>query len=243
MKLSALAACTILAASCLIASPLYAAPNENAGAAAPADPQTQGEDKAEVETLTDENGYYVGGPVYVSDQNRIWTRSGPGTEYRITGSKRIGEKLTFISYSQNGAYLRLEDEDGKIVWMDKDTVQPTPCGAAQVGLLEEEVRTLKEQLENYDNALSRELKQTQQRLSRLERENKGMTEAIAQKDATIAELDELRREYADRLETKELDMQMRWWMQGALIALSGAIAGIIFLYIPRPNRKTKRERF
>ncbi len=243
MKLSALAACTILAASCLVSSPLYAAPDEeNSGVSAPADPKAL-ETYEPAEPLRDENGFYEGGPVYVSDQNRIWTRSGPGTEYRITGSKRIGERLTFVSYSQNGAYLRLEDADGKTVWMEKDTVQPEPCGPAQVEILEREIKSLQDQLENYDNALSRELKQTQQRLSRLERENKGMSEAIAQKDATIANLDELRREYADRLQTKELDMQMRWWMQGALIALSGAIAGIIFLYIPRPNRKTKRERF
>ena len=70
-----------------------------------------------------------------------------------------------------------------------------------------------------------------------------MAQAIAQKDETIANLDEMRRDYADKLETKELDMQMRWWLQGAVIALAGAIVGIIFIYIPRPNRKVKRERY
>ncbi len=44
------------------------------------------------------------------------------------------------------------------------------------------------------------------------------------------------------LKLKELDMQMRWWLQGALIALCGAIIGIIFVYIPRPGKK-KQIRF
>ena len=59
---------------------------------------------------------------------------------------------------------------------------------------------------------------------------------------SIEDLDATRRDYADKLETKELDMQMRWWLQGALIALCGAIIGIIFVYIPRPGKK-KQIRF
>ena len=38
-------------------------------------------------------------------------------------------------------------------------------------------------------------------------------------------------------------MQMRWWMQGAIIALAGAIVGVILVFIPRPSRKQKRERY
>ena len=62
-------------------------------------------------------------------------------------------------------------------------------------------------------------------------------------DATIEELDTLYRDASERLETKDLDMQMRWWMQGAIIAFCGAIAGVIFVFIPRPTRKQKRERY
>lgn len=36
-------------------------------------------------------------------------------------------------------------------------------------------------------------------------------------------------------------MQMRWWLQGALIALCGAIIGIIFVYIPRPGKKSRLD--
>lgn len=196
-----------------------------------------------VSPVPDEHGFYEGGPVYVSDENRIWTRSGPGTQYRITGSRSIGDELKFLSYSQNGEYVRLEDEEGKVVWMDLSTVQSEKCGYPLEEELRREIASLQERLENYDSDLARELNAAKTRLERLETENRGMSEAIAQKDETIARLDEMRRDYADKLETKELDMQMRWWMQGALIALAGAVVGIIFLYIPRPRRKSRRERF
>ena len=66
---------------------------------------------------------------------------------------------------------------------------------------------------------------------------------MAQKVASLQELDELYRDASSRLETKDLDMQMRWWMQGAIIALAGAIVGVILFFIPRPSRKQKRERY
>lgn len=191
----------------------------------------------------DANGFYEGAKVYVSDLNRIWTRSGPGTQYRITDSKRIGDELTFISYSQDGNYVRLKDSDNKIVWMDLTTVQAQKCGYLLEEDLRSEIKDLQSKLNNYDSELAKELKQVKARLERVEKENAGMAQAIAQKDETIANLDEMRRDYADKLETKELDMQMRWWLQGAVIALAGAIVGIIFIYIPRPNRKVKRERY
>ena len=87
------------------------------------------------------------------------------------------------------------------------------------------------------------IKLQKKRLERLEKENAGMKEAILQKDATIQQLDEQRRSYAESLETKDLDMQMRWWMQGAMIALGGAILGAIFIFIPRPRLKRRRDRY
>ena len=78
---------------------------------------------------------------------------------------------------------------------------------------------------------------------KLEKENAQLKDTLAKQNSQIEELDATRRDYADKLETKELDMQMRWWLQGAIIALCGAIIGIICVYIPRPNRKRKMNRF
>ena len=101
---------------------------------------------------------------------------------------------------------------------------------------------LRTKLENYDSELKSNLKQALDRLSVLEKENSALKISDAQKQETISKLDEERRDYRKKLETKDLDMQMRWWLQGALIALGGAIIGVVFLFIPRPNRK-KRDRF
>ena len=179
--------------------------------------------------------------VYVSDHNRIWTRSGPTTRHRINGSARIGDKLTFLEAS--GKFYKVRNENGKEFWMQADTLQEEPCGYTLTEDLQKQVSDLTYKLENYDTELSRNYQAAKKRLERLEKENAGMKEAILQKDATIQQLDEQRRSYAESLETKDLDMQMRWWMQGAMIALGGAILGAIFIFIPRPRLKRRRDRY
>lgn len=195
------------------------------------------------EPQRDENGFYPGCDVYVSLSNQVWTRSGPGTNYRITGAKPIGSKFTFVAYSRDKSFMQLEDENGKRFWMGTKTLQAEPCGPEYEQSLQQRITELEHTLANYDSELSRRYNALEQKSRKLEQDNKSMTEAIAQKDKTIGELDELRRDYEDRLQTRELDMQMRWWMQGAIIAFCGAIAGIIFMYLPRPGRKTRRERY
>lgn len=182
-----------------------------------------------------------GETIYVSDHNRIWTRSGPSSRYRINGSVRIGDKLTFLE--ERGKFYKVRSEDGKEFWMQSDTLQVEPCGYTYTEDLQKQVKELTYKLENYDNELSRNYQTAQKRLERLEKENAGMKEAILQKDATIQQLDEQRRSYAESLETKDLDMQMRWWMQGAMIALGGAILGAIFIFITRPRLKRRRDRY
>lgn len=191
----------------------------------------------------DRNGYYVGGPVYVSDKNTVWTRSGPGEGYRVTGKREIGEQLTFRRYSDNGRYAQLADSEGKTFWMPLDTIQPDICGAPLVEQLKGTINDLQYRLDNYDNELAARLKEVEAQLSTMTQENTELKSTLTQRDATIEELDTLYRDASERLETKDLDMQMRWWMQGAIIAFCGAIAGVIFVFIPRPTRKQKRERY
>ena len=183
------------------------------------------------------------GPVYVSDTNRVWTRSGPGEGYRITGNRQIGERMTFKRYSDNGRYAQLEGADGQSFWMPLDTIQPEICGAPLAEQLQGQINDLQYRLDNYDNELSKRLKDAEQQLAQVTQENSELKTSIAQKDASLQELDELYRDASSRLETKDLDMQMRWWMQGAIIALAGAIVGVILVFIPRPSRKQKRERY
>lgn len=218
----------------------YVATNSVTGAELPANTQEAYIDPNAPKP--DRNGYYPGATVYVSDKNRIWTRSGPSEGYRVTGSRQIGDALKFVRYSDNGRYAQLE-ADGEMFWMPLAALQPQITGYPLESKLRKEIADLQYRLDNYDSELSNRLKTAETELAKATKENSELKHTLANKESTIEELDTLYREYADRLETKELDMQMRWWTQGALIAFCGAIAGVVFVFIPRPTRPKKRERY
>ncbi len=183
-----------------------------------------------------------GDTLYVSDKANVWLRSGPSTNYRIIATRHVGDELKFVRLSENGKFTEIEDETGRY-WMQTADVQPEPCGKAQAEILQQQIKVLEDKLANYDSEAARQYNAAAKKLEKLEAENAGLKKTLEQKDATIQNMDQERRDYADRLETKELDMQMRWWMQGALIAFCGAVIGIVFVFIPHPHRKNKRERF
>ncbi len=188
----------------------------------------------------DANGFYKGATVYVSENASVWKRNGPGVNYGILAAKHVGDPLTFIRYSESGKFVEISDGDGR-GWMQVKDVQAEPCGKALIDLMQEKINELEHRLSNYDSELNRQYQASQKRLEKLETENKGMKKAIEEKDLTIQQLDKQRRNYEDRLQTKELDMQMRWWVQGALIALGGAVIGIVFIFIPSPRRSRKTD--
>lgn len=195
-----------------------------------------------VNTEQSEIVYFEGETVYVSDRVNIELRSGPSSNYRIVDTRNVGDKLTFVRLSDNQRFALVETDEGQQRWIALSYIQKEPCGKAAVESLTLEVNELRNKLENYDSELKSNLKQALDRLAVLEKENSALKASDAQKQETISKLDEERRDYRKKLETKDLDMQMRWWLQGALIALGGAIIGMVFIFIPRPTRK-KRDRF
>ncbi len=181
----------------------------------------------------------IGDPLYVSENVNVWLRTCPRPSCKIVNSIHVGEKITFNKLSSDGKYVEITFK-GKEYWMQYRDLQVEPCGKNKYEEYEGKIAELKNSLENYDSEVAANYKAAKAKLEKLEKENASLKNSIATQNDKIEELDATRRDYADKLETKELDMQMRWWLQGAVIAFCGAIIGIICVYIPRPNRKKNR---
>ena len=179
--------------------------------------------------------------VYVSEAANVWLRTCPSANCRIVQATHVGEKFKFIKMSDDKKFVLVES-DNKQLWMQTRDLQTEPCGKAKVEILEGQVAKLQNDLDNYDSIVAKDYQVAKAKVEKLEKENAVLKEQISKQNNQLEDLDATRRDYADKLETKELDMQMRWWLQGALIALCGAIIGIIFVYIPRPGKK-KQIRF
>ncbi len=204
--------------------------------------QTESDTGIKVEKPDAVEDLQEGDAVYVSEMANVWLRTCPSSNCRIVGATHVGDKYSFVKVSPDKKFT-LVDNGQKQLWMQTRDLQIEPCGKAKVDLLEGEIANLNNRLENYDSEVAHNYQVAKAKIEKLEKENAQLKDTLAKQNSQIEELDATRRDYADKLETKELDMQMRWWLQGAIIALCGAIIGIICVYIPRPNRKKKMNRF
>lgn len=184
----------------------------------------------------------VGDDIYVSEAANVWLRSCPATNCKIQDRTHVGKTFKFVKMSEDKKFI-LVDDGNRSLWMQTRDLQIEPCGKAKVEILEGEIANLKNSLANFDSEAAVELKKANAKIEKLEKENAALKNSLTNQTEKIEDLDATRRDYADKLETKDLDMQMRWWIQGAVIAFCGALIGIICVYIPRPNRRKKQMRY
>jgi SH3 domain protein len=175
---------------------------------------------------------------YISDDVSIFMHSGPGTQYRIIGTIKAGEAVTYLQTNAGSNYVQITTSKNKTAWIDGASL------SRQVSL---KIRTPK---------LQAELAKTKQALAKINGKNSAAmaeltaanSDELAEKEAGIAaqsnniasltaentaltaEAVRLRNEneqLSTRLDTKEEDEQHRFILLGALILAAGLIAGLI----------------
>ena len=213
-----------------------AAPAKPAPADNPA-PESSGENAAPENSSPDNqrSAESSGKYVYVTENEGIWTTRGPGTEYKLIGTVRPGDRLEFISEKKN--YYQVIKPNGQEAWIPKKYVQSEKSFRYQAEELAKENAELKYKLEHIDSesvkelrAVKKELEQIKTAHAALEREQLSQVEELKEARALKADLDA-------QLKTREQEMQIRWWKNGGLIAGAGAIMGVILVYLPRPRRR------
>ncbi|MGN0908171.1 MAG: TIGR04211 family SH3 domain-containing protein [Succinivibrio sp.] len=247
---------TAAALLCAAAFPAFAQDGGDAaaqGAQAPDAAQAAEGAQAQQEgPQPDENGYYQGAGIYVSDNVNALLRSGPATGYRTTGVLHPGDQVTFSRYSQDKRFIEVVTQDGKKVWMRFDDLQAAPAAKNQLDQLKAENEELRKELEQAQQQEPPQAAQKEEgqggqdpdaarlkeELSSVKAENASLRKAL--EDAGAKAPSEAQASAGDT--RRELDLQMRWWIQGALIAFGGAVAGIILVMLPKPRGK-RRDRY
>ncbi|NQZ93831.1 MAG: TIGR04211 family SH3 domain-containing protein [Moritella sp.] len=175
---------------------------------------------------------------YISDDVAIYMHSGPGTQYRIIGTVKAGEAVTYLQTNAGSNFTQIITSKDKTAWIDGNSL------SRQVSL---KIRTPK---------LQAELAKTKAALAKINSKNTAaiaqLTDAnrdeLAEKEAGIAaqanniasltaensalteeavRLREENEQLSTRLDTKEEDEQHRFIILGALILAAGLIAGLI----------------
>ncbi len=138
---------------------------------------------------------------------RLNLRTEPGTQFRIIGGVSTGDAVNVISRIDGWTQIRLPD--GSAGWIPEGYLQPKPPPTVRLEQLEDEVTTLRAQLEA-SNAQTAELGAT--------------NEILAGRDGGHrSEIDRL------QVENSELRANKRWpeWITGASVLAAGMLLGMI----------------
>lgn len=191
---------------------------------------------------TDENGFYAGASIYISDKVNALLRAEPAANVRSIGVLHPGDRVIFVGYNSDRRFAQVK-ANGGTYWMRVGDLQSSPAAVNQLENMQAQIETLKGQVEALSNTDSgREIEELKAQVESLREENNNLKQALSQKEESIVKLrEEAKISIINAEENRELDMQMRWWIQGAMIALGGAVAGIIFMMLPRPRRQRQNR--
>ncbi len=138
---------------------------------------------------------------------RLNLRTEPGTEFRIIGGVSTGDAVDILGRTEG--WTRVQLPDGKAGWIPEGYLQPEPPPTVRLAQLEDDVTSLRAQLEA-SNARTSDLETT--------------NETLASRDGgQRAEIDRL------KVENTEMHASRRWpeWITGASVLATGMLLGAI----------------
>ncbi|WP_076497779.1 TIGR04211 family SH3 domain-containing protein [Shewanella morhuae] len=166
---------------------------------------------------------------FISDNVFLYLLGGPGTEFRIVGSIEAGQPVTLLNETQ-GDYSKIIDHKNREGWVQTNLISSTQSFREQVP------------------ALTAELAQTKAKLTEVLGSTNNHADEVAELKTKLSELEsnlatttQERDKLKNALDSSAQDERFELWRQGGLIAGMGLLVGIILVYLPRPQRRSKKR--
>lgn len=175
---------------------------------------------------------------YVSDDVFIYLHSGPGLDYRITGTLKVGTEVNTLKYNEKTKFMQVKASTGRTGWMKVSELQKTLPAKNLLPTVQEQLKVANAKLATIaaDNAASlaekEQVFQDQNTLvDNLNQEKSQLQQQILDLKARNLELDLLQ-------ETKESRVQMQWLLNGGGVLFFGLIIGLLIPFLPRRKKRT-----
>ena len=159
-----------------------------------------------------ENDYKPG---YISDDLFIYMHAGPGTNYRILGTIIAGSEIK-ITGSQDNGYSEIIDDKGKATCVETKYVTTQAGLRFVVADLNSKIAASSDFTSQLDGQVN-ELKST---VNSLTQDKKKLSAELAQLADTLAKT-------RTKIKGQDLDIQKKWFFNGAMVLGVGLILGLI----------------
>ena len=175
---------------------------------------------------------------YVSDDVFIYLHSGPGLDYRITGTLKVGTEVNTLKYNEKTKFMQVKASTGRTGWMKVSELQKTLPAKNLLPTVQEQLQVANEKLENIAAENAKNLADKEQvfqeqiiLVDNLNQEKAMLQQQILDLKARNLELDLLQ-------ETKESRIQMQWLLNGGGVLFFGLLIGLIIPFLPRRKKRT-----
>ncbi|MDH5432657.1 MAG: TIGR04211 family SH3 domain-containing protein [Gammaproteobacteria bacterium] len=156
--------------------------------------------------------------VYIDDQQQlVWTRSGPGEEFRLIYKLAPGTRLEVLESNDEAGYFRVKNEQDKIFWIEQKYVTREPTNNYRLADAERKIKTLTAQYEEKVSNLEKQLEElaplkggNQELLAKLTRQEVELNQAV------------------EKAQIYESGFQSDAFRNGGLVALGGIFLGWLF---------------
>jgi SH3 domain protein len=163
---------------------------------------------------------------YISDDLFTYLHAGPGRNFRILGSVVSGTSVTLLQVDVDNNFVEVIDDRQRTGWIDAEYVSTDPSLRELVPGLQQQLQLAEQKIEQQDidedllnqqiADLTSQIVTLKNRLSTAEKENKKISNTLANYDQTA---------------------EMEWFTRGGIVAVISLLLGIIITYLPKKRRR------
>lgn len=169
------------------------------------------------------------GSFYISESLYTYMHSGPGKQYRIVGSVTAASPVQKLATSDDGSYIQIQDPKGREGWIEASVLSEGQTRQQQIDALQLQVEGLATQLQQEQQSVRQRLAEIERLQQQLDEQQQTLTQATQERDLIQQKL----AGYTDEIE-------MKWFMNGGMVAGGGVLLGLILSFVSRKKKRNDR---
>lgn len=177
---------------------------------------------------------------YVTDNVDVYLRRGPGSQYAFSSSVKAGDKVTELEKSPDGKYTRIQDDKGRVAWIDTAKLNDQLSLKELVPTLESQLAEYKDKVDNAEqyqkktiDGYEAKIQTAEQTIESLQKQNSELQKQVKEQGKQIDSM-------LNQVDDKRRDLIITWFTYGGMVAGGGLILGLILpAIIPGRRRKDR----
>ncbi len=173
---------------------------------------------------------------FVADKLFTYIHAGPNNTYRIIGSVNAGEEIQLVDRNASTGYSQIVDNRGRKGWIESKFVSSSESIAVRLPRIEEELATVKQELNKARNSADQEqaglissLEARNDQIAEMEKNYAEISDKLAKAQTQVRQL-------TAKLDTQKEDLLLKYFMYGGGVAGIGLLFGLVLPHVI-PRRK------